>query len=178
MKKRKNIDLENNRYGLFMNENSFQLEMMYGRHYISTDIKHEILLYKINIVESKLNDLYGQSKPKDKSYFPPISLTGFIQIEDSNQRTYGDENGIIRDDSGNLIFNIYLDELKEKNTEINRGDIIEYNMSGNNPRYYEVFNANNVVDTTNQTIAGFKPYFKKVEALPIKEDFTHLEKLK
>ena len=61
-KKQKHIDLEENRYGLFMTENSYNLELMYGRHYLSTDIKHEILLYKINIIESKSNDLYGQSK--------------------------------------------------------------------------------------------------------------------
>lgn len=175
-KKRKNINLEDDRYGLFMNDQSFQLEMMYGRHYISTDVKHEVLLYRINIIESKSHDLYGQSKPQDKSYFSPISLIGFVQIEDQNQTTYGDESGVVRDDSGNLIFNVYLDELEDKNAEINRGDILEYNMSGNYPRYYEVYNANNVVDTTTQSIAGFRPYFKKVEALPVKEDITHLLK--
>jgi hypothetical protein len=173
-RKKKNIDFESNRYGLFMTDESYKLEMMYGRHYLKTDIKHEILLYKINIIQSKSNDLYGQSKPKDKSYFAPVQLTGFIRIDDPQQSTYGDESGVVRDDSGNLTFNVYLDELEEKGVNFDRGDIIEYNMGGDFARYYEVFNANNVVDTTSNSIGGFRPYYKKVEALPVKEDLTHL----
>lgn len=176
-RKKKNIDFETDRYGSFMNNESYDLEMMYGRHYLERDVKFEFLLYKINVVKTKSNDLYGQSKPKDKSYFTPIKLNGFIMIDDPEQKTYGDENGILRNDSGNLTINIFLDELKEKNTDFNRGDIIEYNMSGDYARYYEVFDANDVVDTTVNSIAGFRPYYKKIKALPIKEDITHLLKI-
>ena len=45
-------------------------------------------------------------------------------------------------------------------------------MSGVRDRYYEVENAQNVVDATSQTIAGFKPYYKVITAIPIKEDIT------
>ncbi|MFW6243208.1 MAG: hypothetical protein ACOC2W_03520 [bacterium] len=174
VKNKKNIDLENDRYGLFMNDKSYDLEIMYGRHYINTDISQKILLHRINVIESKSHDLYGQSKPKDKQYFPPIEVNCFLQVEDNEQKTYGDENGLVRDDSGSLIINVYLDEIKEKNIEFTRGDIIEYNMSGDYPRFYEVYNANNVTDTTSHTIAGFKPYYKKITSLPVKEDVTHL----
>ena len=38
MKKKKQIiDLENQRYGLFMTDNSFDLDVMYGRNYLDTD---------------------------------------------------------------------------------------------------------------------------------------------
>ena len=45
-------------------------------------------------------------------------------------------------------------------------------MSGVRDRYYEVENAQNVVDATSQTIAGFKPYWKMITAVPVKEDIT------
>jgi hypothetical protein len=45
-------------------------------------------------------------------------------------------------------------------------------MSGNRDRYYEVENAQNVTDSTSQTIAGFKPYWKQITAVPVKEDIT------
>ena len=54
--------------------------------------------------------------------------------------------------------------------EINRGDIVEYNLSGSKNRYYEVENANNVTDETSKTIGGFKSYWKMVVAVPVKED--------
>ena len=39
-------------------------------------------------------------------------------------------------------------------------------------------NANKVVDETQKSIGNLKPFYKKNIALPVKEDFTHLEKLK
>jgi len=47
------------------------------------------------------------------------------------QQYYGENaGGIVRDDTGNLSFGIYLKELEDKQVDIDRGDIIEYNMSG------------------------------------------------
>ena len=60
--------------------------------------------------------------------------------------------------------------MKKKNTEINRGDYIEYNMSGEKARYYEVESANNVTDETKKTIGGFASYWKMVISVPVKED--------
>ena len=46
-----NIDLVNQRYGLFMSENSFNLDVEYGEHYLETDVDYSVLLYKVNIIE-------------------------------------------------------------------------------------------------------------------------------
>lgn len=170
-RKKQHIDRENNRYGLFMNENSFDLDIMLGRHYLNNDVVFIIKLYRINVIESKSHKLYGEAKPKDKKYFSPVELNIMFNITENQQTYYGNEQGLTREDSGNLIFGIYIKELEEKKTEINRGDIIEYNFSGDRPRYFEVENANNVVDTT-QTIANMKPYWKRITAVPVKEDIT------
>jgi hypothetical protein len=173
-RKRKDfIDREESRYGLFMNEDSFDLDIMYGRHYVENDVVFRISLYRINIIESKSHDLYGQSKPKDKKYFAPVELHGMVDIDDGEQNNYGDEQGgIVREDTGKLKFGIYLEELNEKKTEINRGDLVAWNQSGEKIRYYEVDKASNVTDQTTNTIAGMRPYYKLVEAFPVKEDVT------
>ena len=94
-----------------------------------------------------------------------------VNVAESKQQNYGDNlGGIVRDDTGVLSFGVYLKELEEKQVDIDRGDIIEYNMSGQKNRYYEVENANNVTDETNKTIGGFKPYWKRITAVPVKED--------
>lgn len=174
-KTKENIDLEEQRYGMFMSNNSYNLEIMYGRHYLETDVNFVINLYRINVITTKTHDLYGQSKASDKEFFDPVKLKVMINIDDNQQDSYGgDDAGLVREDTGNLVFGIYLDELNENNTEINRGDIIEYNQSGDRNRYYEVENAQNVEDVTSQTIGGFKPYYKKVLAVPVKEDITKL----
>lgn len=174
-KKQQNIDLETNRYGLFMNENSFNLDVMYGREFLKSDNVQEITLYRINIIETKTHKLYGQSKASDKKFMLPITLSVMVNIEDGEQKSYGNADaGITRDDTGSLRIGIYLDELNEKNTEINRGDILMYNMSGTKNRYYEVMSANNVTDTSKKTIGGFKSYYKTVIATPVKEDVIDL----
>ena len=172
-RKQKKVDLEINRYGMFMNENSFDLDVMYGRHFLDTDVNFLVRIHRINIIESKTHDLYGQSKAKDRKYFPPIEIQAMVDIGDNEQNNYGEgEGGIAREDSGDLILKVYLDELEEKNMEVNRGDIIEYNLSGDKSRYYEVENAHNVTDSTSQTIASFKPYWKRIVSHPVKEDVT------
>lgn len=172
MKKKKQItNIEDNRMGLFMSENSFDLDVMYGRNYIQTDNAQTIILHKINIIETKSHSLYGQSKTKDKKFMTPVTLSVMITIEDGKQENYGGNlGGIARDDSGNISFGIYIKELEEKNIEVDRGDIIEYNMSGEKNRYYEVESANNVNDETKKTIGGFKPYWKRISGVPVKED--------
>lgn len=172
MKKNKQlIDLDNQRYGLFMSENSFNLDVMYGRNFISTDNHQTVKVHRINIIETKTHSLYGQAKSKDRKYLPSVEIDVMISIEDGSQSFYGDESGgISRDDSGNISFGVYLAELNEKEIDIKRGDIIEYNLSGERNRFYEVENANNVNDTTSKTIGGFKSYWKKITAVPVKDD--------
>lgn len=170
-KKKQNIDLEDERYGLFMNENSFNLDVMYGRNFLLTDNAQTVILHKVNIIETKSHSLYGQTKSKDKKFFAPVKLKVMVTVEEGKQEYYGNNSGgIIRDDTGNLRFGIYLEELKEKGIEIDRGDYVEYNQSGEKNRYYEVEYANNVTDETSKTIGGFKSYWKKVIAVPVKED--------
>ena len=172
MKKKKQIiDLENQRYGLFMTDNSFDLDVMYGRNYLDTDNAQEVILHKINIIETKTHNLYGQAKTKDKKFFAPVKLKVMVTLEDGKQENYGgNQGGIARDDVGNIRFGIYLKELEEKQVEIDRGDIIEYNLSGQKNRYFEVYSANNVTDETKKTIGGFKSYWKLVIGVPVKED--------
>lgn len=171
MSKDKYINLEDDRFGLFMTEKSFDLDIMYGRNFLKKDNVQWIVLHRINLLETKSHSLYGQSKPADKSFMEPIKLSVMVTVEDGEQLYYGDyEGGITRDHGGNLIFGIYLKELEENQTEINRGDIVEYNMSGENPRYYEVESSNMVTDITSQTIGGFAPYWKRITAVPAKSD--------
>lgn len=169
--KKKTVDLENERYGLFMSENSFNLDIAYGRNYLKTDHPQIVTIYKVNIVKTQSHSLYGQTKSKDKKFFSPVHINVMITVEPNQQKYYGDNlGGITREDTGDLIFGVYLDELAEKELSIDRGDYVEYNMGGNQPRFYEVEKAENVVDTTDKTIGGFKPYWKQITAIPVKED--------
>jgi hypothetical protein len=172
MKKKKQLlDLENDRYGMFMTQNSFDLDIMYGRNYLKADNPQFIILHRVNINQTQVHALYGQAKTKDKKFLAPVKISVMVDVEDGKQDYYGaGQGGITRDDTGNLRFGVYLKELEELQVEINRGDFIEYNMSGEKRRFYEVETANNVTDETKKTIGGFKTYWKLVTGVPVKED--------
>jgi hypothetical protein len=174
MKKKKDLeDIQTDRYGMFMTDNSFELDIMYGRNYLQTDNVNTVIIHRINVIESKSHVLYGQAKPKDKKYLPPVKINVMPNIEEGKQENYGgNPGGIARDDTGPISFGVYLKELEEKKITISRGDIVEYNFSGEKKRYYEVENANNVTDETKKSIGGFKPYWKRVTGVPVKEDVT------
>lgn len=170
-KKKQIIDLQNERMGLFVTNNSIDLDIMYGRNFLQTDNGQVVRIHKINIIETKTHKLYAQAKTKDKKFFPPVTISVMVNVEEGKQEYYGgNQGGITRDDSGNISFGVYLKELEEKQLEINRGDVIEYNMSGEKSRFYEVESANNVSDETKKSIGGFKPYWKRITGVPVKED--------
>ncbi len=87
MKKNKNdINLNEDRFGLFLSQESIDLEITYGQHYLTSDSVHYINLYRINIIETKVHQLYGQAKPQDRKYLPPVKLRVMPKIEDSKTR--------------------------------------------------------------------------------------------
>jgi len=163
------IDMENDRFGLFMSERSFDLEIDLGREYFQKDSPNVCTLYQIDIIKTKTDDLYGETKATEKVFRKPIRLNGMINIEKGDQE-YMAGSGLVSDQSGNLVLKVYLKELEEKRVDITRGDIIGYNQSGEKERYYEVVNANNVSDETEKTFAGMKPFWKRVVAIPVKSD--------
>jgi hypothetical protein len=169
-KKKDHIDFETERYGLFMSDNSYDLDVMYGREYLKTDSPFYITYYKINTLKSRVDDLYGEAKPTDKKFFPPIKLNVMIDIEDGDLKFMSD-SGIGREDIGTLIFGVYEEELKEKKLEITLGDYISYNISGQRERFFEISKPDYVPDASSKTRGGFRSaYWRKVEAIPVKED--------
>jgi hypothetical protein len=169
-KKKDNIDFEEERYGLFMSDNSYDLDVMYGREYLKTDSPFYVTYYKINQIKSRVDDLYGEAKPSDKKFFPPIKLNVMIDIEDGEMKWLSD-TGIGRDDVGTLVFGIFEEELKEKQLEITLGDYVSYNVSGQRERFFEISKADYVADESSKTRGGFRSsYWRKVEATPVKED--------
>ena len=55
-KKKQIIDLQNERMGLFVTNNSIDLDIMYGRNFLQTDNAQEVIIHKINIIETKVQD--------------------------------------------------------------------------------------------------------------------------
>jgi hypothetical protein len=164
----------NDKLSLFYNQDSFNLDINYGRHYYSTDTNFNILLYRANIIESVVDDFYGEAKPINKKFEQPIRVNIWISENASEEQKYLSDTGIIRQDVESFIFNIYEKELEENKIQINRGDVIEYNPSNRKRRLYEVVDANYINESINQTYGGFTTYYRRIVCIPVKEDFVLL----
>lgn len=174
MAKKKIVDMDaTKRYGLFYSEASMALDIMYGREYLKNDIGNVVILHRIDALKSKnkANDIYGQTKPKDKVFLPPVPLNVMLQIASNDP---DNDSGLRREMVGTMVFSVYLDELDEMGVEIRVGDIIEYNMSGTTSRYFEVVNAMNITDTSEQTMAGMRAFWKKVTCNHVLKDHVNL----
>lgn len=168
-KKKDYIDFEEDRYGMFMSDNSYDLDVMYGREYLKSDSPFYIKYYKINVLKTK-KDFYGEAKANEKMFFPPVKLNVMLDLEEGGAKFMSD-TGILRDDVGNLIFGIFEEELKEKGIDVTLGDYISFNMSGKRERFFEISNPNYVSDSSSQTWGGMRAdYWRKIEAVPVKED--------
>ena len=47
-RKKQFTDLEENRFGIFMTDTSFDLDVELGRHYLNTDVMYKVKIHKIN----------------------------------------------------------------------------------------------------------------------------------
>lgn len=168
-KKIQGIDLEQERFGHFMSDNSFDFDIMLGRNFLETDSPFRVKYYRIDVLKSKVDDLYGEAKPSDKKFFSVVEFHVMLDIEDGDTQYFG-EDGLPRNDSGPLTFGIYLKEIEEKKTDIMRGSYVSFNFSGTKERFFEIVEADNVSDITSRTIGGYKPYWKRIVANPVKED--------
>lgn len=164
---------EINRVNLFYSDERIKLESMYSRFYLKRDLNQEITLYRVSYVETKKKNIYRETKAKDKVFQTPVNLTAMVNLGDAEHEYLG-EGGIRREDIGTVIVGVFLDELKEKNIEINAGDYFKYNPDGERFRYFEITNPNYVNYSTGQTLAGIKPLYKRFTARPAREDEIEL----
>ena len=165
----KNEYSENDRLNLFYNKDSFNLDIEYSLHYIETDLNMEFTLYRVNYRKTKSNNIYGETKAKDKTFLEGVKLHGIINIAPSENSNYGD-SGIRREDVGEIMIGVYKRELEKNDVTINAGDFIMYRPDGEKMRYFEIKNPNYVDYSTSQTRMGIKSVYKRMIAVPVRED--------
>jgi hypothetical protein len=150
----------------FYSAKSMETDMLYITQYYTTDINMKITLYRVNIITSQIDDLYGESLPVDKKFLPPVELTVLLDIENTG---VSNTNDIITEQLGKLVFDVLEKELNNKNCDITRGDYISY-YDGKSERYFEVVSANNMNTSSEQTLVFRTGYYRHISCSYIKDD--------
>lgn len=158
------------RLSRYYDEVDFDLELDMAREVIEEDANFTVVLYRIDKINSNNEDVYGESEAREIRFHPPVELKVLVQLNEAENKTYG-ENGSLRyQEYGNLVFTILNKQLSEKGVDISYGDIIGYSDRENNLKYFEVFNDGKINSDNTHTQFGYKAYFRTISCVVVDPD--------
>jgi hypothetical protein len=151
------------RIGKFFGAEDYNLDLSIGEEWLYGDMNFTIVLYRIDRMKTKTDDVYGETMKDGIKYLPPIELKGYVQImAPENKQIAG--NKINQVEPGNMRFSIYQRQLDELGVDINFGDYLGYYETEDRIRYYTVNNDGRVISDNKHNYAGFKPYYRTIMA--------------
>jgi hypothetical protein len=155
------------RINKWFSEEDFKLEINLGREAIEGDGNFTIILYRINRELTTTDDIYGEAGKDEIRYYPPVELLVSPIIEEPENKTYNPNGSLRFLEGGNLLFEIYVSQLDELDTDIDMGDYIGYPVTETNMIYFSVANDGKKNYDNKHTIMGYKSAFRSVTCNPV-----------
>lgn len=159
----------------FFDKKDFDTELEFMDEYINEDANQTIILYQVDLSQTKVNDLYKETKKDAIRFKPPIELNVIYEIKDAELKSYSSQIGKgIYSKIGTLTFTILLKTLEENNCDINRGDYIGIQIDTQNREYWVVIDDGRVNSFSNKfSLYGTKPFARTIECAPVdKNEFN------
>lgn len=151
------------RIGKFFSENDFQLDISIGEEFLYGDMNFTVVLYRVDRMKTKTDDVYGEALKDGIKFLAPIELKGYVQImAPENKQIAG--NKLNQFEPGNMKFSTYQKQLDELDIDIQFGDYLGYYETEDRIRYYTVNNDGRVVSDNKHNYAGYKPYYRTIMA--------------
>jgi hypothetical protein len=155
------------RLSRYYDEFDFQMELDMAREVIEEDANLTIVLYRIDLINSNSDDIYGESNARDVRYLPPVELKVLLNLNKGENKNYAPNGNLRYQEYGNLVFTILTKQLEDKRVDINYGDIIGFSDREDNLKYFEVFNDGKINSNNLNTQFGYKAYFRTIECVVI-----------
>ena len=151
------------RIGKFFGAEDYNLDLSIGEEWLYGDMNFIVILYRIDRMKTKTDDVYGETLKDGIKFLPPIELKGYVQImAPENKQIAG--NKINQVEPGNMRFSIYQKQLDELGVDISFGDYLGYYETEDRIRYYTVNNDGRVISDNKHNYAGYKPYYRTIMA--------------
>jgi hypothetical protein len=151
------------RIGKFFGAEDYNLDLSIGEEWLYGDMNFTVVLYRIDRMKTKTDDVYGEALKDGIKFLPPIELKGYVQImAPENKQIAG--NKINQVEPGNMKFSLYQRQLDELGVDINFGDYLGYYETEDRIRYYTVNNDGRVISDNKHNYAGYKPYYRTIMA--------------
>ena len=151
------------RIGKFFGAEDYNLDLSIGEEWLYGDMNFTVVLYRIDRMKTKTDDVYGEALKDGIKFLSPVELKGYVQIMAPENKNYGNSK-INQFEPGNMRFSIYQRQLDELGIDINFGDYIGYYETEDRIRYYTVNNDGRVISDNKHNYAGYKPYYRTIMA--------------
>jgi len=155
----------NNRISKFFDEVEFEYEIENGREFIEGDLNMTVVLYSVDVKNSKTHELYGESSAEDIIFKTPIELKVKVILE--QPKNLGYEKDMFRiHEYGNLVFEVFQKHLDELNVDIKYGDFIGYSDFEDNIKFFQVVNDGKIFSNNENTFISYKGYYRTITCSP------------
>ena len=156
------------RLNKFFSAADYDLEISLGEEWLS-DLNFTLVLYRIDRIKTKKDDVYGESVSDGIHFLPPVEFKGYVQVLAPENKTVGNSK-INQFEPGNIKIGVYQKHLDELEIDINFGDYIAYYETETVVRYYTVNNDGRVNSDNRHTYGGFKPFYRSIVASPVTDN--------
>lgn len=166
-KKSKKIPITRNTK--FFGMEDFDLEIDFVKEYLEQDANQTVILYRVDLSSTKVNDIYKEAKKDAIKFLPPIEIPVVYEINDAELKSYNNslQKGVYAQ-TGKLIFTVLNSTLEEYGCDISRGDYIGVQIDSTHREYFTVTNDGRVGSMSNKfTMYGTKPFARTIECASI-----------
>ena len=134
-----------------------------GEEWLHGDMNFTLVLYRVDRMKTKTDDVYGETVEDGIKFLPPIEFKGYVQILAPENKNLGNSK-INQFEPGNLKVSVYQKHLDELGIDINFGDYIGYYETESRVRYYTVNNDGRIVSDNKHNYAGIRPFYRTIGA--------------
>lgn len=149
------------RVGKFFGSDDYNLDLSMGEEWLYGDMNFTLVLYRIDRVKTKTDDVYGEALTDGIKFLPPVEFKGYVQIMAPENKNIGSSK-VNQFEPGNIKVSVYIKQLEELGVDISYGDYIGYYETEDKVRYYVVNNDGRVVSDNKHNYAGYKPYYRTI----------------
>lgn len=157
------------RIGKFFGVEDYDLDISMGEEWLHGDMNFTMVLYRVNRIQTKTDDVYGEALSDGIKFLPPVEFKAFVQVSAPENKNLGNSK-INQMEPGNARISVYQKHLDELEVDINIGDYIGYYETEDRVRYYTVVNDGRVVSDNKHTYGGYKPFYRTIVASYVTND--------
>lgn len=177
--KKENIKRKNpiNRNNLFGSNECVDFFVDMGMEYVNAVVNQTVVLYEIDHSNTKMDDIYKESKFNEISFKTPVELNVLYRLDKPEEKTYNTTQlkGYYKN-IGRLSFQVYTKELEDNECDINRGDYIGLQVTPEHMEFFIVTDDGRINYDNKHTMMGITPYYRNIECSTV-SDITETKNL-